>query len=92
MKTTGVGFILSVGHKGHGHSYQCVAWYRFGPDVVALQRQIEAVREMFDHQNLMDDLELGEKLAEEIGRQLPGCIRVDVDRPLERIYARWEKD
>ena len=86
---TGVGFILSIGHKGHGHSYDCIAWYRFGADVEALQRQVDAVRSMFDHDTMLDELELGEKLAREIGRQLPGCIRVDVNRPLERIYARW---
>jgi chromosome condensin MukBEF MukE localization factor len=89
LKTTGVGFILSVGHKDHGHTYECVAWYRFGSDVRALQRQVEAVRGMFDHQTLEHELCLGENLAAEIGRQLPGCIQVDVNRPLERIYARW---
>jgi hypothetical protein len=89
MKMTGIGFVLSVGHKGHGHSYDCTAWFRFGADAVALQRQVETVRELFDHQMLEHELELGENIAEEIGRQLPGCIAVDVSRPLERIYAKW---
>lgn len=92
MRFTAVGFVLSVGHKDHGHSYLCKAWYRFGPDAIALKRQVETVRQLFDHQHLEDELCLGENLAEEIGRQLPGCIRVDVERPLEMIYARWEKD
>jgi hypothetical protein len=90
VKLTGIGFVLSVGHKGHGHSYDCTAWYRFGSDVLALQRQVEAVRPLFDHGSLEHELCLGENMAEEIGRQLPGCIAVDVNRPLERIYARWE--
>ncbi len=86
-RETGVGFVLSVGHKGHGHTYEGKAWYRFGPDAESLLRQVETVREMFDHQTLEHELELGENIAAEILRQLPGCIRVELNRNPERIYA-----
>ena len=89
-KLTGVGFVLSLGHKDHGHSYDCTVWYRFGSDACALQRHAEVVRQMLDHSHVKDRLELAEELAEYIGKQLPGCIAVDCNRPLERIYARWE--
>ena len=94
-KLTGVGFVLSLGHNSpegirHGHSYECVAWYRFGHDARALQRQVEPVRQLIDHTLVPDELQLAENLAEHIGVQLPGCVAVDCNRPLERIYARWE--
>ena len=95
MKLTGVGFVLSVGHNSpegvsHGHSYDVTVWYRFGSDVRALQRQVEPVRQTLDHTFINDELRLCESLAEHIGKELPGCIAVDCNRPLERIYGRWE--
>lgn len=95
MKLTGVGFVLSVGHNSpegvlHGHSYDVTVWYRFGHDVRALQRLAETVRHKYDHAVIPDALQLAEKLAEEIAKDLPGCVAVDCNRPLERIYARWE--
>lgn len=95
-KLTGVGFVLSVAHNSpegvlHGHSYDVTVWYRFGHDARALQRQVEPVKQLLDHTLLPDDLRFGENLAEHIGKQLPGCVAVDVSRPLERIYARWER-
>lgn len=94
-KLTGVGFVLSVGHNSpegvpHGHSYEVICWYRFGHDARALQRQTEAVRATLDHTVLPDELRFAENLAEHIAKELQGCIAVDVNRPLERIYARWE--
>lgn len=94
MKLTGVGCVISVAHNSpegvlHGHSYEVTAWYRFGHDARALQRQLETVRQQFDHAALPDELSLAENLAEEIARRLPGCIEVEVNRPLERIYAKW---
>ena len=97
MKFTGVGFVLSVAHNSpegvlHGHSYEVTVWYRFGSDARALQRHTDYIREKYDHSLVDDALRFGEDLAEQIGRDLPGCIRVDVDRPLERIFTRWEKE
>lgn len=93
MKLTGVGFVLSVGHNSpegvpHGHSYEGIAWYRFGHDARALQRQVEAVVGPLDHTVLPDEIALAENLAEHIRKQLPGCIEVECNRPLERIYAK----
>jgi hypothetical protein len=95
-KLSGVGFVLSVGHNSpegvpHGHSYDVTVWYRCGHDARALQRQAETVRQQLDDRMLPDELRFGEDLAEHIGNQLPGCVAVDVSRPLERIYARWER-
>lgn len=94
MKKIGVGFILSVGHSSpegvpHGHSYECVAWFRFGYDARALQRMVEVVRAQFDHTILPEELALAENLAERIARELPGCVAVEANRPLERIFARY---
>ena len=94
-KLTGVGFVLSVGHDSpegarHGHSYDVTVWYRFGYDARALQRQAEVVRLKYDHAVLPAELSLGESLAEQIGKELPGCVAVDCNRPLERLFARWE--
>jgi hypothetical protein len=94
-KLTGVGFVLSVGHNSpegvpHGHSYDVTCWYRFGHDARALQRQTDVVRRRLCHTMISDELRLAENLAEHIGGELPGCVAVDCNRPLERIYARWE--
>jgi hypothetical protein len=94
-KLTGVGFVLSLGHNSpegvrHGHSYDVTVWYRFGHDARALQRQAEVVRQSLCHTLVSDELQLAENLAEHIAKQLPGCVAVDCDRPLERFYARWE--
>lgn len=97
MKKVGVSCVLSVAHNSpegvlHGHSYEVRAWYRFGSDARALQRHLEVVRDKYDHTLVDDELQCAENLAEVIGRDLPGCIAVDVNRPLEGIYASWEKD
>ena len=94
-KLTGIGFVLSVAHNSpegvlHGHSYDVTVWYRFGHDARALQRQVEAARAPLDHTLVSDELQLAENLAEYLGKQLPGSVAVDCNRPLERIYARWE--
>lgn len=93
-KLSGVGGILSLGHNSpegspHGHSYEVTAWYRFGHDARALKRQLDAALSGLDHTVLPDEIALGENLAEHIAKQLPGCVEVEVNRPLERIYARW---
>lgn len=94
-KLTGVGCVISVAHNSpegvlHGHSYEITAWFKIFSDARVLQCQlIEAVRHL-DHKRLPEELSLGEHLAEHIADRLHGCIAVDVNRPLERIYARWE--
>jgi hypothetical protein len=95
-KLSGVGGHLSCGHTSpegvaHGHSYEVVAWYRFGSDARILQLHLDTVLKRLDHTVLPDELRFAENLAEHIAGQLPGCIAVDVNRPLERFYARCEK-
>lgn len=92
-KLTGVGTVISVGHNSpegipHGHSYEIVAWFRFGPDARNLLRHLENVTKPLDHTVLPDELRLGENLAEHVRKELPGCVEVEVRRPLERIYAK----
>ena len=94
-KLSGVGGVLSVGHNSpegvaHGHSYEVVVWYRFGNDARLLKNHLDTVLGKLDHTFLPDELRLGENLAEHIGGMLPGCIAVECNRPLERIYAKWE--
>lgn len=94
-KFTRVGTVISVGHSSpegvaHGHSYEVWATYRFGPDARALLRQLEAATKPLDHTILPEPLALGENLAEHIGKQLPGCVRVECNRPLERWGATWD--
>lgn len=94
MKLLGVGGVLSVGHnspegKPHGHSYEVVAWFRHGHDARILQAHLGTVLAKLDHTVLPDDLALAENLAEHIATQLPGSVEVQVNRPLERLYAKW---
>jgi hypothetical protein len=44
----------------------------------------------FDYGFLPEAIAWGESLAARIAQDL-GCTRVDVNRPLERIYARVEE-
>lgn len=95
-KLTGVGCVISVAHNSpegilHGHSYELTAWFEVFSDARVLQRSLTEAVQHLDHKRLPEELSLGENLAEHIAARLPGCIAVDVNRPLERIYARWER-
>lgn len=92
-KMTGVGGVFCASHNSpegvlHGHSYEVRAWFRRS-DARDLQSELLAVLAKLDHTHLPDELAWGEEIAEHIGHQLPGCRRVEVSRPLERIYAEW---
>lgn len=96
MKSTGVGGIFSASHHSpegvlHGHSYEVWAWFPVA-DARGLQEKLEAVLAEIDHTHLDDELAWGEALAEHIAGRLPGCIEVEVRRPLERIGARWRAE
>lgn len=70
----------------HGHSYEIKAWWRYaGQDVEALQADLQAALLAFDHKPLALDLSRAESVAKAIGALLPGCVRVDLWRPLERL-------
>lgn len=95
-KLVGVGAVLSVGHSSpegvaHGHSYEVIAWYRHGYDARPLRGFLDQVLGAIDHTVLPDELRFAERIAEYIGERLPGCIEVEVNRPLERIYAKWRR-
>lgn len=93
---TGVGAVLSVSHRDavrneiHGHSYEVIAWFSFDQprDAYVLQVALKAALAAFDHTTLPDSLSRAEDLAAAILGLLHGCVEVEVNRPLERLYAR----
>lgn len=93
---TGAGAILCAAHQGrdgrmHGHTWEVVAWVNDGRDALALQEYLNAVLVDYNHRTLPDNLAWGENLAARIGKQIRGCVAVDVSRPAERLFARWER-
>ena len=94
MKTlTGVGAVFCAAHRGqglrdvlHGHSYEVTAWFAYdGQDAEALQDKLaNFLRSHLDHTTLRDPR------AEDAARMILQCLgaeRVEVRRPLERLYA-----
>ena len=97
MKLTGVGGVICAAHTTpeggmHGHTYEVVAWFRHGHAAEALQQHLAVALAPLDHGVLPDGIRWGEELAEYIGKALPGCIAVDVNRQPERFFARWERE
>ena len=99
---TGVGTILSAAHhdkstgKIHGHTWEVVAWFHYdGTDFAVRKYLLDQVVSRLDHNCLPDKIAWGEALARYIGDAInsehDSCIAVDVNRPIERIYARWER-
>jgi hypothetical protein len=92
---TGVGAIFCAAHRGtgrrdfvHGHSYEVTAWFIYdGQDAEALQDKLSHfLRSHLDHTTLRNDM----VRAEEVARMVLQCLgaeRVEVRRPLERLYA-----
>ena len=88
---TGVGAILSAAHRSrdgvlHGHTWEITCWFDDCPDAVAKQAELTKYLSVFDHAVLADGIAWGEKLGEAILLGMK-CVRVEVSRPLERIYA-----
>ena len=88
---TGVGAVMSAAHRNcdgalHGHTWEITAWFDEGRCAVKLQQELVAYLKVFDHQVLGDELAWGEALGKCLLLGL-GCIKVEVSRPLERIYA-----
>lgn len=89
---TGAGAILQVAHTGpdgrlHGHTYEIVGWWENEPCALEMRAKLINWLSKFDH----GQLPLRMSRAEDIGRQCVmalGCVAVDVNRPLERLYAR----
>jgi 6-pyruvoyl-tetrahydropterin synthase len=95
LSLTGVGGTFSASHHDrvrqelHGHSYEVMAWWLADPprDAAALQVTLNTILRNFDHQTLPDHQSRAEDLARAIGGLLSGCVRVDVNRPVERLKA-----
>lgn len=88
---TGVGAVMSAAHRNregalHGHTWEITAWFDAGRCAVELQQELVEHLKMFDHQVLGDEIAWGEALGKRILVGL-GCVKVEVSRPLERIYA-----
>lgn len=95
----GVGGIVSAAHRDigtgrlHGHTWEVTAWFRRGTDATIRQCRLDGILKQIDHTELPDTLAWGEDLAEWVASQFDdtSCVAVDVSRPMERIYARWER-
>lgn len=93
MKLTGVGGVFCASHNSpegalHGHSYEVRAWFR-KDDARTLQADLAIVLGQLDHTHLPGEIAWAEDLAERIAHRLPGCVEVEISRPLERLFARW---
>ncbi len=106
-RLTGVGAVLSASHRDqvtgqvHGHTWEITAWFIYdGTDQSIRKYQLNEVVDSLDHRCLPDKIAWGEALAKHIGTHMPhgygygdpACVAVEANRPLERIYARWEAD
>jgi len=87
----------------HGHTWEVVAWFRYtGTDQSIRKYQLDQVVGRLDHTCLPDKIAWGEALAEYIWLEINtehcwrgdnpswDCIAVDVNRPSEGIFARYE--
>ena len=62
------------------------AWWDGKPDAVEKQAELTSYLSAFDHSVLADSVAWAEDLGARVMNDL-GCVRVDMRRPLERIYA-----
>ena len=93
---TGAGSFFCAAHKDaegnlHGHTWEVTAWWFGAPDVVKKQATLNAALKEFDHTVLDNSIAWGEKLGQELIRKL-NCQKVEISRPLERLYAVIERD
>ena len=90
---TGAGWFFCAAHRDpvrkelHGHSYEVMAWWplREGHDACFLQDLLKQALVGIDHTTLPDEFTRAEDIARLIGSKLPGAIRIDISRPIERI-------
>jgi 6-pyruvoyl-tetrahydropterin synthase len=92
MRTlTGVGGIFCAAHRDlksgalHGHSWEVTAWFTGRPNAAHRQEQLAAILRRLDHTELSVELRIADQFDDR------ACVQVDVARPLERLYARWER-
>lgn len=92
---TGAGHYLSAAHNSrdgvlHGHTWEIVCWWTGEPDAVAKQAELIEYLRIFDHTVLADGIAWAECLGRAILAGL-SCERVEISRPLERLYAVVER-
>ena len=92
---TGVSGHFSATHRGedgrlHGHTWHVTAWFKnnYRSDVRCYQAMLATMLGRLDHTELPDDLSWGEDIARQIAA-LANAVEVEVNRPAERIHARW---
>jgi len=88
---TGAGAILCAAHRDrggnmHGHTWEVTAWWADKPDALAKQAALTEYLAFFDHSILADSVAWAEDMAQRIMEDL-GCAKVEISRPLERLYA-----
>lgn len=92
---TGASAVVSAAHRGkdgvmHGHTWEVRAWWPEDDCAVARQHELKQFLSAFDHTVLGDDIAWGEALAKAVALGLD-CARVEVNRPLEGIFAFVER-
>lgn len=97
MKLTGVSWHFNAAHRRdggelHGHTWIVKAVFPAGSNALDLQARLRESLRRFDHTTLPNDLSEGEDLAEAIGSSLADCVRVEIARPPEGIFAEWHRD
>jgi len=88
---TGVSAILCAAHRSrdgnmHGHTWEITCWWDDVPDAVEKQAELNHYLKIFDHTVLADNNAWAEALGKCIILGM-GCVKVEIARPLERIYA-----
>lgn len=99
MKMTGVGAVLSAAHRDretgtlHGHTWEVTAWVVAGRSALPHQDLLRIAISKLDHRELPTELAWGEDIAEWIADEMTlagaAVLMVEVNRPAERIYAKW---
>lgn len=98
MRLSGAGASLCAIHHSsagnpHPHVWNVRAWVRYdGADAEALKLELQTLLSRWDHGTLPRELSRGEDLAAAIGGGIRGCVLVELDRPSEQLFARWEAD
>lgn len=92
---TGAGSFFCAAHRDtegnlHGHTWEVTAWWSGTPDAVERQSALNAALKEFDHTVLDNSMAWGEKLGRVLIKKL-GCQKVEISRPLERLYAVIER-
>jgi len=91
---TGASAIVSAAHRSqdgtmHGHTWEVKAWWAEGCCAIQRQAELRSYLSIFDHTVLGDEIAWGEALGKSVLMGLD-CVKVEVSRPLEGIFASVE--